>query len=160
MSSEFRIRRATQADLEALVDLLIRNKRLNEEFDPMLTVSSEVRSAARKYLSDALSDDRSLVLVAEDQRGRAMAFLKADVVDRVFYAPEKEGVIREFYVLPEYRRRGLGKLMIDEAVKELTGMGAGVITAEFPSQHKIAVSFYESIGFRPLFSKYAKELKK
>ncbi|MCS7094969.1 MAG: GNAT family N-acetyltransferase [Thaumarchaeota archaeon] len=160
MSAEFRIRRAVQSDLEPLLDLLIRNKRLNEEFDPMLSTSSEIRSAAHKYLSEALSDPKSLVLVAEDHRGKMLAFLKADLIERVFYSPEGEGVIREFYVLPEYRRKGLGKLMIDAAVKELVEMGAGIITAEFPSQHKIAVTFYESIGFRPLFSKYAKELTK
>ncbi|MCS7118342.1 MAG: GNAT family N-acetyltransferase [Thaumarchaeota archaeon] len=157
MSAEFRIRRAVQNDLESLVELLVRNKRLNEEFDPMLTVSSEIRTAARKYLSEALSDAKSLVLVADDQKGKLLAFLKADLVDRVFYNPEREGVIREFYVLPEYRRKGLGKLMIDTAFKELVNMGAGVITAEFPSQHKIAVTFYENVGFRPLFSKYARE---
>ncbi len=39
MSPDPVIRRASDRDLEAIVNLLVRNKRLNEEFDPMLTVT-------------------------------------------------------------------------------------------------------------------------
>lgn len=151
------IRRASEQDLEAIVGLLVRNKRLNEEFDPMLTVADEVEEVARKYVSDALRDQNSLLLVCE-VGGKVVGFLKADVIDRLFYEPRREGVIREFYLLPEFRRRGIGRTMVERAFEELRSMGAGIITAEFPSQHKIAVSFYEDLGFRPIISKYAKEV--
>jgi len=157
MSPDPVIRRASDRDLEAIVNLLVRNKRLNEEFDPMLTVTGEIEDVARKYASEALRDPNSLVLVCEEG-GRVVGFLKADVVDRLFYEPRREGVIREFYLLPEFRRRGVGRTMIEKAFEELRSMGAGIITAEFPSQHKIAVSFYENLGFRPIISKYAKEV--
>ncbi len=157
MSPDPVIRRASDRDLEAIVNLLVRNKRLNEEFDPMLTVTGEIEDVARKYASEALKDPNSLVLVCEEG-GRVVGFLKADVVDRLFYEPRREGVIREFYLLPEFRRRGVGRTMIEKAFEELRSMGAGIITAEFPSQHKIAVSFYENLGFRPIISKYAKEV--
>jgi Acetyltransferases len=157
MSLDPVIRRASDRDLEAIVNLLVRNKRLNEEFDPMLTVTGEIEDVARKYASEALKDPNSLVLVCEEG-GRVVGFLKADVVDRLFYEPRREGVIREFYLLPEFRRRGVGRTMIEKAFEELRSMGAGIITAEFPSQHKIAVSFYENLGFRPIISKYAKEV--
>jgi ribosomal protein S18 acetylase RimI-like enzyme len=151
------IRRASERDLDAIVDLLVRNKRLNEEFDPMLTVTDEIAEVARRYASEAMRDPNSLVLVCEEG-GRVVGFLKADVIDRLFYEPRREGVIREFYLLPEFRRRGIGRTMIEKAMEELRSMGAGIITAEFPSQHKIAVSFYENLGFRPIISKYAKEV--
>lgn len=151
------IRRASEQDLNAIVSLLVRNKRLNEEFDPMLSVTDEIEDVARRYVSDALRDQNSLVLVCEEG-GKVVGFLKADVIDRLFYEPRREGVIREFYLLPEYRRRGLGRTMVERAFEELRSMGAGIITAEFPSQHKIAVSFYENLGFRPIISKYAKEV--
>ena len=151
------IRRASERDLDAIVDLLVRNKRLNEEFDPMLTVNDEIAEVARRYASEAMRDPNSLVLVCEEG-GRVVGFLKADVIDRLFYEPRREGVIREFYLLPEFRRRGIGRTMIEKAMEELRSMGAGIITAEFPSQHKIAVSFYENLGFRPIISKYAKEV--
>ncbi len=157
MSLDPLIRRASDRDLEAIVNLLVRNKRLNEEFDPMLTVTGEIEDVARKYASEALKDPNSLVLVCEEG-GRVVGFLKADVVDRLFYEPRREGVIREFYLLPEFRRKGVGRTMIEKAFEELRSMGAGIITAEFPSQHKIAVSFYENLGFRPIISKYAKEV--
>ncbi len=157
MSPNTVIRRAGERDLEAIVNLLVRNKRLNEEFDPMLTVTGEIEEVARKYVSEALRDPNSLVLVCEEG-GRVVGFLKADVIDRLFYEPRREGVIREFYLLPEFRRRGIGRTMVEKAFEELRSMGAGIITAEFPSQHKIAVSFYENLGFRPIISKYAKEV--
>jgi len=157
MSLKPLIRKANEQDLNAIVNLLVRNKRLNEEFDPMLTVTDQIEEVAREYVSEALKDRNSLVLVCEEG-GKVVGFLKADVIDRLFYEPRKDGVIREFYLLPEFRRRGIGRIMVERAYEELRSMGAGIITAEFPSQHKIAVSFYENLGFRPIISKYAKEV--
>ena len=54
----------------------------------------------------------------------------------------------------------MGKEMLNVATKQLKEKGAGLITAEFPSQHKIAVEFYEDLGFRPIISIYAREAEK
>ena len=148
-----KIRKAEEKDIEVLADLTVRLKKLNEEFDPMLKVVDDALDLARDYMKKCVSD--SLVLVGEDG-GKIVAFIKADMRNRVFYTPNKEGVITEFYVMPEYRRKGVGEKIIEECANQLHKMGAQLVTAKFPTQNRFAADFYEKLGFRSLKSLYAK----
>jgi len=80
------------------------------------------------------------------------------VRERPFYAPEFEGVIVDIYLLPLYRRRGVGEYLLAEVTAALKAKGAGVVTAEFPAQNEIAVRFYAKRGFRPVTSIHARPL--
>ena len=151
------IREARESDVDALVDLVVRLKRLNSEFDPLFSARSDCAERAREYLLNALRDSKShLVLVAEDM-GKIVGVLKADIRERLFYSPSIEGAIVDFYVMPEYRRKGLGRMMLERAITMLRERGAQLITAEFPTQNQIAVNFYNKMGFRSLVSVYARE---
>ena len=151
------IREARESDVDALVDLVVRLKRLNSEFDPLFSARSDCAERAREYLLNALRDSKShLVLVAEDM-GKIVGVLKADIRERLFYSPSIEGAIVDFYVMPEYRRKGLGRMMLERAITMLRERGAQLITAEFPTQNQIAVNFYNKMGFRSLVSIYARE---
>ena len=151
------IREAREGDVDALVDLVVRLKRLNSEFDPLFSARSDCAERAREYLLNAIRDNKShLVLVAEDM-GKIVGVLKADIRERLFYSPSIEGAIVDFYVMPEYRRKGLGRMMLERAIAMLRERGAQLITAEFPTQNQIAVNFYNKMGFRSLVSIYARE---
>ncbi|WP_069806499.1 GNAT family N-acetyltransferase [Vulcanisaeta thermophila] len=152
------IREARESDVEKLVDLVVRLKRLNGEFDPLFGARNDCAERAREYLSEAIHNaDKHLVLVAEDN-GKIVGVLKADIRERLFYEPSREGAIVEFYVMPEYRRKGLGRSLLLRAIELLHERGAQLITAEFPSLNQIAINFYNKMGFRPLLSVYAKEM--
>ncbi|MEM1944784.1 MAG: GNAT family N-acetyltransferase [Nitrososphaerota archaeon] len=153
--AELTFRRAAPADLDRLIDLNMRLKRLNEEFDPLLKVRDDIQEISKKYLSEAMSSSNSLVVVAEDN-GRVVGFLKADIKERIFYKPRMEGNIVEFYLLPEYRRRGLGAAFLEYAI-DLLRDRAEIITAEFPSLNEIATEFYTRLKFRGIISIYARE---
>ncbi|MDA4132557.1 MAG: GNAT family N-acetyltransferase, partial [Thaumarchaeota archaeon] len=62
----------------------------------------------------------------------------------------KEGDITDFYILPEVRRKDVGREIILQASQKLKRMGAEMIVAEFPAQNAIAVKFYSKRGFRAL----------
>ena len=151
-----RIRPATPADVEAASELVVRLKKLNGEFDPLFAIVDNAGEQSERYLAEAIKDDGSLVLVCEE-KGKIVGVLKADLRDRTFYRPRKEGAIVEFYILPEFRRKRLGEELIENAVRALKKRGAEIITAEFPSQNQIAVTFYSKRGFRPLVGVYATE---
>ncbi|MEM0481893.1 MAG: GNAT family N-acetyltransferase [Nitrososphaerota archaeon] len=157
MPTDISIRVAEKQDKERIVDLMMRAKRLNEEFDPLLKLSHRLQEIVTRYVEESFTSPSSLLVVAE-HGGRLVGVLKAELVNRIFYDPPLEGIIRELYILPEYRRKGVGKMLVAEAFKILQERGAGLITAEFPSLHKIAVEFYEKMGFRPIFSKYTIEI--
>jgi ribosomal protein S18 acetylase RimI-like enzyme len=152
-----KVRRAGERDLDSIVELVVRLKRLNSEFDPLLKVRDDIYTQVRNWLSGFMNDKNRLLLVAESDDGRVIGVLVSEVRERLFYEPRMEGVIMDFYVMPEFRRRGIGKMMMDEAIKMLREMGAHVISAEFPAQNQISVAFYRKYGFRPMMNVYVKE---
>jgi Predicted acetyltransferase len=157
-SKGFRIRAATRGDMEQIVKLILRLKKLNEEFDPLLKVSEEASEDAEKTCREALETRKEsyVVLVAED-KGRIIGVIMAELRRRPFYEPRVSGVITDFYVMPEHRRKKLGENLVRKASEELKKKGAGVIMAEFPFQNKIASSFYQKLGFRAVVGIFGKE---
>ncbi|MBP1449674.1 MAG: GNAT family N-acetyltransferase, partial [Thermoproteus sp.] len=131
------IRQAIESDVDALADLVARLKRLNGEFDPLLKPVDNILSVAKDYVKSKIASKDSVVLVAEID-GRIVGLILGDVVDRVFYEPRIAGVIREFYIMPEYRRKGLGKRMMSEMADALRRRGAQIIMADFPSLNEIS----------------------
>lgn len=131
-------------------------RRFDAEFDPLLNVAKDVDKKASRYVADSLGAKYALVLVAT--RGeRVVGVLRAELRERPFYEPSKEGHITDLYILPEARRKALGGRMLEEAKKRLAARGAELMTAEFPASNHFAVAFYHKNGFRALTNLYASE---
>ncbi|MGP8078185.1 MAG: N-acetyltransferase family protein [Thermoplasmata archaeon] len=155
------LRPAREADIPAIVPLLLRLKRLNEEFDPLLKVREDAEAQARQVLHQQIGDPKAVLLAAEGigpDIGKVVGFVRAVVRERPFYAPEFEGVILDIYLLPLYRRRSVGEFLLREVSAALKAKGAGIVTAEFPAQNEIALRFYAKRGFRPVTAIHARTL--
>ena len=156
-----RLRPAREKDMPALVPLLVRLKRLNEEFDPLLKVRDDAEAKAAEVLASDLQNPKAVVLAAEGvgpEPEKVVGIVRAHLRERMFYVPQLEGVIVDIYLLPLYRRKGVGEYLLDAVTKELRERGAGVVTAEFPSQNEIATRFYAKRGFRPITSLHARSI--
>jgi ribosomal protein S18 acetylase RimI-like enzyme len=149
------IREINREEIKKAAELVARLKKLNGEFDPLLKNSAEVEEESLRTLDDAISGKRSVVLVALSG-SKVIGVVRADLRDRFFYEPRKEGAIIEFYILPEFRRGDLGRELFQTVVTQLQKRGAALITAEFPSQNEIARKFYVKLGFRSLIEVFAK----
>ncbi|HYB75524.1 MAG TPA: GNAT family N-acetyltransferase [Nitrososphaerales archaeon] len=148
-SPKLQIRRARSVDLGALADLIVRTKRLNNEFDPLFAVVPDVKTRAERHVKGSVdAPDRLLLVAAEGPK--VVGVLRAEMRERIFYEPHKEGFITDFYILPEFRRKALGNEMIQKASVELKKMGAQIIVADVPAQNEIANRFYSKRGFRSL----------
>jgi ribosomal protein S18 acetylase RimI-like enzyme len=155
---EPRIREASLEDVGEAAELLVRMKRFNAEFDPLLNVAEDAGPQASKYIADSVGAKGTVVVVATSG-DRVVGVLRAELRDRRFYEPSKEGHITDLYILPEARRKALGKRMLEDAKKRLAARGAKLITAEFPAQNHFAMAFYHKNGFRALTNLYASEGK-
>jgi len=149
-----KVRRAASSDVVAAADLIVRTKRLNNEFDPLFTVVPAAKERAEAYSSESLKSSKTLLLVATSG-SKVVGVLRAEIRERMFYIPSKDGHITDFYILPEFRRKALGNDMLEKASSELKKMGAEIITAEVPTQNEIAVKFYTKRGFRSLLQMFA-----
>jgi ribosomal protein S18 acetylase RimI-like enzyme len=155
------LRPARPEDVPVLVPLLLRLKRLNEEFDPLLKVRDDAEAQAKEILRSQLADPKAVLLAAEGvgaDKDKVVGFVRALVRERPFYTPEWEGVIVDIYLLPLYRRHGVGEYLLREVSSALKAKGAGIVTAEFPAQNEIANRFYAKRGFRAIQQLQARSL--
>ena len=155
------VRPARESDIPALVPLITRLKRLNEEFDPMLKVRPDVESQAETILRGEIKNPKTLLLAAEGtgpDQGKVIGIVRAAIRERPFYMPETEGVILDIYLLPLNRRHGAGQYLVEHTIEQLRERGAGIVTVEFPAQNEIASRFYAKCGFRPITAHHARIL--
>jgi ribosomal-protein-alanine N-acetyltransferase len=101
---------------------------LNEHYDPSLYVS----------LSEAWPDG---FLVIADTIGRPIGFLLG--VSQI----EGEGRVLMFAVDREYRRSGIGSLLMDEFLRRSRGRGLRRATLEVRVGNATAIRFYTRYGF-------------
>ncbi len=148
------IRRATKGDVNEIADLAVRLKKLNNEFDPLFTVKDDAKDIASKYISDSIGSNKVLLL-AVTKGPKVIGFLRAELRDRLFYEPSKEGHITDMYVLPEHRRKQIGHEILEQGTSELVKMGAEIIVGDLPSHNEIGVHFYTKRGFRRLIETFA-----
>ena len=149
------IRKAKKEDLSALTDLIVRTKSRNNEFDPLCGVVEDVKARAEKYIGSTIGVPDRLLLVASEGP-KVVGVLRAEMRERLFYEPHREGFITDFYILPEYRRKALGNDVIMQASTELKQMGAQIIVADVPARNEIANNFYVKRGFRELSVHFGK----
>ena len=149
------IRRARKEDLDSLAELIVRMKRLNNEFDPLFAVVPDAKARAEKYVNSTVGAEDRLLLVAVEG-SKVVGVLRAEMRERIFYEPHHEGFITDFYILPEHRRKALGNDMLQQASAELKKMGAQIIVADVPARNEIANKFYVKRGFRALNQHFGK----
>ena len=149
------IREAMESDVEQAAGLLVRFYTFNEEFDPAWSAVESVEKA-QEILRASLGDPSTIVLVAEFE-GRIVGLARAFLVEEPMLANAPIGVLKELYVIPEMRRRGIATRLVEEMGEALRSKGAKALAAEFPARNMVAESFYEKLGFRPFKSVYIRE---
>jgi GNAT superfamily N-acetyltransferase len=132
------VRLATLTDIDALV-------RLRRQFYAEGNRSLSEHAASRAF--EALLDDSRLgqVWMIEDD-GHAAGF----VVLTVSYSMEYGGLrgfVEDFYVAPQYRRRGLGHAALEEVKRACRRRGVRVLVVETGPDNNAAMSAYRSVGF-------------
>jgi len=96
----------------------------------------------------ASGSGRFLALLATEESGTAIGLLTLSA-SFALYAGGEYGVIDEMYVRPEYRCRGVGRALVDEAVAIARQKRWFRLDVTGPEHERgaRAVRFYENMGF-------------
>ncbi|MEM3428341.1 MAG: GNAT family N-acetyltransferase [Thermoplasmatales archaeon] len=155
--SDINIRELREEDLNDVANLVVRLKRFNSEHDPLFSVTADLERKVLEYLSSAIRLDTRDVLVAEAD-GKIVGMIMGEIVERHFYEPLKELMVTEIYILPEFRKKGLGKKLMDSLIQKEKSKGCGIVTVEFPTENLLAHKFYSGQGMRSIISVYGKKI--
>ncbi len=157
MTMEVKIREIKEEDVKDAADLVVRLKKFNSEHDPLFSLNEKLEESVVSYLRSAIKLETRDAMIAESGN-KIVGIIMADVNDRIFYEPLKEVRITELYVLPEFRKGGLGRKLIDAIVEKEKKKGCSVLTVEFPTENLVAHKFYTGLGMRSIISVYGKRI--
>ncbi|HKH78208.1 MAG TPA: GNAT family N-acetyltransferase [Rubrobacteraceae bacterium] len=139
MASETRVREATVGDAAALHMLAV-------DLADALSDRRPAVEAVRERLAELLEEPRARVIVAEDSEagvvGAATAWVKPDLAhgDRIVEVPM-------LVVSSGARRRGVGRLLVEEIRSIAFAQNAALIELVATSDNAVAREFYRSLGF-------------
>ena len=150
------VRPATRDDLEKLVDMVRRFYLFNEEFNPFMELSDKYDKVVLNILENRLSGDSIFLVAIHD--GEVAGYVYGVIESNSLLRIGKIAIIKELYVSPIYRNRGVASRLLEEFSAQVKNMGVQVVGAEFPSSNYIARNFYEKNGFKEFRSIYMKVL--
>ena len=150
------IRKAEERDIDEFINLIMRMKRLNGEFDSIFKANDENISSIKEYYLNCIRDREKFVTLVALSGAKIAGLVKAEIRNRISYFPPQELRIVDLYIMPEFRRKKVGNLLINAIYDEMKKRKITIITAEFPSLNMIALNFYKKIGYREITSVYGK----
>ena len=120
---------------------------------PGLAVLSGPASAeiVREQYREMLSARDPLAFIAEDD-GRPVGYLIGFYEEPHFmWETDRVGHVDSFYVLPETRGRGVGRLLMEAAYAAMRDAGASAVALDVVASNEIARRFYDQQGFTATF---------
>jgi GNAT superfamily N-acetyltransferase len=147
------IRRIHEPEGDAVASLWDRLCREIEDGGPLSETG--YRNIAR-MLSMSAWHHAAYCLVAEDD-GDLVGFVngRVDVGDGLL--PGAVGEIETCYVVPDARRKGVGRALVDAAIAHCRAAGAGLLRLQVCADDRAAHAFWRSLGFdadMTVFSRY------
>ena len=153
------VRRATKADLPALIRLDVLQTDYHAKLDPKaLKTGRELRSVFRKFFLKQLARRNGRTFVALDSKG-VIGFLICEIQKmKIVYRFPKVGFISTVYVDKNARHSGTGTALLEEAVRWLKSKGMNRLELGVMCNNEIGMQFWEKQGFRPWWVKMWKKI--
>jgi ribosomal protein S18 acetylase RimI-like enzyme len=154
MSSSSQVRLASRDDADAIGRLL---HAFNREFDEPAPEPPVLAERIRQLIDGG---DTLVLLAGEGPDGLAVLRFRAAI-----WSAGQECYLAELYVTPARRGQGLGRGLMDAALREARERGVGTMDIGVDEPDQAARSLYESLGFSnrsgengPLMFVYEREL--
>jgi ribosomal protein S18 acetylase RimI-like enzyme len=148
------IRTADRDDADAIGRLLYA---FNREFDEPTPAPSALAERMRQLLDGG---DTLVLLAGDGPEGLAVLRFRAAI-----WSTGLESYLAELYVSPAWRGQGLGRRLMDAALREARDRGADSMDIGVDEPDLVARHLYESLGFTnrsggdgPLMYVYEREL--
>lgn len=148
MTAEIKIRTAQQTDIEDVFALWCESMRYHEMLDTFIFGFDVTRAqAARKFLSEHVDKESSIVLVAL-KNGRIVGYLLGSICARQpFQKLHESGHIYDIVVTEAERRQGIGTMLLHEAFAFFKKKDHDTIMLSVSAKNSSALCFYEKHGF-------------
>lgn len=158
--ADFTIRRAQRRDLPSLGRLGALLLRTHHGFDSrrFMAPGDRPEQGYAWFLGTQLDRDDTVVLVAE-REGRVLGYAYAGIEAQSWKELRDEaGFVHDVIVDPEARGVGMGRALLDGAVRWLAGRGMPRVVLWTASRNQDAQRLFARLGFRPTMLEMTREL--
>lgn len=153
------IRIANEDDVENIYEL---NEELFKVLNSLNSTIYNPEAMPKDMIRSMINSQKAdYILCEEDERiiGYVLVEKAATPSDRISSFKEYNyAMIEEIVVLPEYRMKGYGKILIDEATSWAKEKKLDAIELCVLSNNYNAIAFYENAGFEELQKRMRKEV--
>jgi ribosomal protein S18 acetylase RimI-like enzyme len=148
------IRPATNKDLPQLNEFLQSLVEAERPFDPTLKEGK----IFYYNIQDFISDEKTELLVIEEDNeiiGCGYAQIRSA---KPYKNHELFGYLGFMYIKPEFRRRGINNLLMNDLKKWILSKGITEVRLEVYSDNEVAVRAYEKAGFKKIITEMRFEI--
>lgn len=131
------LRRATVKDVDAIAPLFDRYRQFYEQ--------TPDAAKAREFIQARLSADESVIFIAEDQ-GQVLGFTQL-FPSFSSVGAARAWILNDLYVLPEARRQGVARALLDAAADFGRTTGAARLELETDHDNRSAQALYRHMGW-------------
>ncbi|MBN2095689.1 MAG: GNAT family N-acetyltransferase [Candidatus Aenigmarchaeota archaeon] len=143
----FTVRQAAESDIKALEKFQQKSTDYVRPFDPTLKKKGRIEYYK---VSDLMKSKKVLLLIVEKD-GKIVACGYGEIKDSPHFMEEKQfGYVGFMFVLEEFRRQGISKLILDELFQWFRKKKIKDVTLKTYSKNTYAIKSYEKYGFRPM----------
>ena len=142
------IREATAQDRPALVAMTAALQDFERALRPSRRSGSELAEEYVQLLEQDLATGTGRIFVAE-REAVVIGFLSCFVHREVLEQAQPELVLRDVFVMPDSRRQGVGRLLVDRAVAYARELAIGRLVIGAITENRDALWSYRALGFAP-----------
>lgn len=146
-----KLRYARDSDFNFLIEGLEKNRALENRPKQQL----KAKPSDKRQLKQAIKNKNIRVLA---ENGEPIAFLYFRPNFEVMYIARKAFWVDLIYVEKGHRRRGLGKLLYEDAVKIARKRGFKKIVVDVFEANRDSGKFHKALGFEPIYTIFQKEI--
>lgn len=145
------IRPFRESDLPALEQCIVEMQEFERGIDPRLRRGTEMASAYTAELRERCANQDGVILVAVlDGAVTGFVAVQARVpYDGLDDPPGEHALISDLTVLPEYRRKGAGRALLEAAEAHVRRRGSRELRIGVLAGNAGAKRVYQAAGFRP-----------
>lgn len=144
------IRVALPEDVVAISKMWLKFMQYNAVFDSSFEVKPKVTARFAREIQDRLEDSNYRIAVAEIDNGLAGYCFSYVSRKPYFFKLGKFGFIGDLFVEEAFRRRGIGRILVDDAHAFFERRGAEQIELLVAAKNIDTIKFWEKLGYTKL----------
>ena len=148
----YKIRKAREDELLKVAGMWKEFMRYNGEFNRSFETNRKASEIFSREMLEKLKEPESHLAVAESD-GELIGFCYSYISQKPkYFKLEKFGFIGDLFVIPEYRRNGIGRALVNDAVDFFGKRKIKQIELLVAKKNENTIKFWESLGFNHLLT--------